>query len=320
MYISLPDRAYEAIKNMILDKAFSPKQKLLFSDLERVLQMSRTPIIKALNLLVNKGLVVHIKNRGYFAGSHGEADNDLPLLSDETFINNMIKHRENFNKSGEIGASGMSLDQAVYGILREMILTSKFTPGQKLIYADLAKILGTSKTPITSALARLENEGYVQLKPNTGYFVSNIGADEFHEMLEARVTIEVANIDYVVSNITNQDFEKLEAVNRIYKDYRPDHFDKKKSQLNENFHLQLARIGKNRFMIRYIEHLYGWLSLRGRFTMVPATRITKSGMEHSRILSALKKRDKSPVRKLLEDHLRAPIQDVMKSLNFPKFD
>jgi DNA-binding GntR family transcriptional regulator len=48
-----------------------------------------------------------------------------------------------------------------YARLRELIVHGRLAPGTRVIESDLAERLGTSRTPVRSALHRLEGEGYV---------------------------------------------------------------------------------------------------------------------------------------------------------------
>lgn len=62
---SLTDDAYYKIKQLILNQELIPGQKLIYDDLSQRLEMSRTPIINALNRLEQYGLVVSQSNRGF---------------------------------------------------------------------------------------------------------------------------------------------------------------------------------------------------------------------------------------------------------------
>ena len=48
-----------------------------------------------------------------------------------------------------------------YAQLREFIVNGRLAPGTRVIESDLADRLGTSRTPVRSALHRLQGEGYV---------------------------------------------------------------------------------------------------------------------------------------------------------------
>ena len=62
---SCTDEAYRQIRLLIYNQEVVPGQKLVYDDLAKKLQMSRTPIINALNRLEQHGLVVSQSYRGF---------------------------------------------------------------------------------------------------------------------------------------------------------------------------------------------------------------------------------------------------------------
>jgi DNA-binding GntR family transcriptional regulator len=54
-----------------------------------------------------------------------------------------------------------------YRRLRELIVHGRLAPGARIIESDVADRLGVSRTPVRSALQRLEQEGYIQ-SPSSG--------------------------------------------------------------------------------------------------------------------------------------------------------
>ena len=63
---SLMEDAYYRIKHLIFNQTLVPGQRLVYDDLARMLNMSRTPIINALNRLEQQGLVVSESFRGFY--------------------------------------------------------------------------------------------------------------------------------------------------------------------------------------------------------------------------------------------------------------
>lgn len=61
-----------------------------------------------------------------------------------------------------------------YVLLRDKIVDGTLKPGEKLRDKDLAEQLGVSRTPVREALLKLENEGFVETKPNCSTQVSPI--------------------------------------------------------------------------------------------------------------------------------------------------
>jgi DNA-binding GntR family transcriptional regulator len=58
-------------------------------------------------------------------------------------------------------ARGRDGSSQAYVQLRELIVHGRLAPGGRVIESDLAEKLGTSRTPVRSALHRLQGEGYV---------------------------------------------------------------------------------------------------------------------------------------------------------------
>ena len=62
----------------------------------------------------------------------------------------------------------------IYQFLLNAIVTVRLSPGIGLKEKEVIKRLGVSRTPIREALLRLEDEGLVQIFPQSGTYVSKI--------------------------------------------------------------------------------------------------------------------------------------------------
>ncbi len=74
--------------------------------------------------------------------------------------------------------------------IRELILEAELAPGERLSEPVLVERLGVSRTPIRSALARLEHEGLVETLPGGGYRVSVFREQDAFDAIELRGTVE----------------------------------------------------------------------------------------------------------------------------------
>jgi len=66
------------------------------------------------------------------------------------------------------GDGAESRTQATYRRLRELIIQGGLSPGRRLVETEVAEKLGVSRTPVRSALQRLEQEGYVEVRSGEG--------------------------------------------------------------------------------------------------------------------------------------------------------
>lgn len=74
----------------------------------------------------------------------------------------------------------------IYSSIRHRIALLDFLPGEKLSESLLAKSYGVSRTPIRSALSRLESEGLVSIKQGVGTFVTEIDLKEMADIYHLR--------------------------------------------------------------------------------------------------------------------------------------
>ena len=76
--------------------------------------------------------------------------------------------------------------------IKRAILTLKFKPNEALSEKELSRMLGVSRTPVREALIKLADEGLVDIKPQSGTYVSPIRVAEVVEAQFIREVLETA--------------------------------------------------------------------------------------------------------------------------------
>jgi DNA-binding GntR family transcriptional regulator len=90
-------------------------------------------------------------------------------------------------------AQAQDQPERVYYQLRELIVSGRLAPGTRLVEAIAAQRLGVSRTPVRSALQRLQQEGYA-VPQNEG--------DERTRLVVAAMTAEdAADLFYIVGSL-----------------------------------------------------------------------------------------------------------------------
>jgi DNA-binding GntR family transcriptional regulator len=80
--------------------------------------------------------------------------------------------------------------ERVYGSLRRRIRELALPPGAPLRKEEIALELGVSRAPVSEAIARLAEEGLVEVFPQHGSFVAPIRAADVRESLFIRTALE----------------------------------------------------------------------------------------------------------------------------------
>ena len=198
----------------------------------------------------------------------------------------------------------MSKNLKAYNAIKELVAVHKLSPGQKLIYRDLEEALGMSKTPIINGLMKLEQEGLVVSKRNRGFFMRKVSADEAEQIYDLREKLEEISIGYAIKNYDSDDLNILEQKLNLYKNYSAPIYDRKRLELDTEFHMQIAKMGKNDFFTSMIKQFYEniYFSLN---VVYLTSYIDNFKEEHELVLDAIKERNLTEAKRVLRLHTRA---------------
>jgi len=106
----------------------------------------------------------------------------------------------------------VSLGEEIYDILQERLLSMQIPPGERLAIDVIARELGASQTPIRAALIRLESEGLVQRRHNSGFRAAPFPtAEGFRQMYEFRLMLEPQAAAMAVRVMDQATLEALRA-------------------------------------------------------------------------------------------------------------
>ena len=84
----------------------------------------------------------------------------------------------------------MSASQQAYLDIRQKILCRDYAAGHHLREQQLVEELGMSRTPIRSALKRLADEGFVEVRPRCGTYVASLSPDDFEDVFSLGALLE----------------------------------------------------------------------------------------------------------------------------------
>jgi DNA-binding GntR family transcriptional regulator len=83
-----------------------------------------------------------------------------------------------------------SLVDGLHEAIKARIVDGRLAPGAKVLEAELALALGTSRTPVREALIRLQSEGFVEPAPPRGLRVAPLSARDIREINEVLACLE----------------------------------------------------------------------------------------------------------------------------------
>ena len=196
-----------------------------------------------------------------------------------------------------------SLTNRTFLAIREAIMELNFLPGEIIRKHDICNALGVSRSPVSEALAKLRNEGLVEVVPQSGTFVSRFSLQDIKEGAFLREAIELACIEILASNISEQQLIDLNRNLKLQKvlaesdDYQGFYqLDAKMHGMIMDFtgYKNLAKVTKT-----------GWVQVdRARQLLLPVDgRLKKAFQEHKAVIEALEQNDVALAREKMRTHL-----------------
>ncbi len=212
---------------------------------------------------------------------------------------------KNNSQKSHVPGGERTLTQRVYEQIKEMMLNYEIIPGQRLIFVDLAKRLGVSRTPVNNALSILSYEGFLDFVPNQGYTVHQITEEEAESLYEIREIIELGSIAKAIRKMTPERLERLEQTKRSYEKAVADQVSRGRFVLDQEFHACHVQLSGNLYLAEYFREVYQRIFLRHRIEGLRADRAQAVVTEHDEIFEAIKFRDVERAKESIRAHIEA---------------
>jgi DNA-binding GntR family transcriptional regulator len=103
----------------------------------------------------------------------------------------------------------MNKHELAYRMLRERIESGLYQPGQRLVIDALARDLNMSQVPIREAIRRLQAEGWVTYRHNSGPEIAHIGLDQWQATTEVLAVLEGYATALAAPNLRKEDLRVL---------------------------------------------------------------------------------------------------------------
>lgn len=187
----------------------------------------------------------------------------------------------------------MKLTESTYLALRDDIFNARYKPNELITERRIAEKYGVSKLTAGEVLHRLCFEGHLTSYPRSGYMVTMLTPKEIGQIERIRFAMESLVLETICESVSDEDIQGLYRyiVDAPEKD---EHF----TATNTKFHLALAQLSQDRFLIKHVQDLLGSLS-RVEQSISDINRRTWQD-EHVAILEALSRRDLEAAKRHLE--------------------
>jgi DNA-binding GntR family transcriptional regulator len=192
--------------------------------------------------------------------------------------------------------------------IRGAIVDGTFPAESMLSESQLASQLGMSRTPVRTALTRLQDQGWIRIYPKSGALVRGLTPEDVADIVDARVVLETSGVSRATSQVRARLAVDLLPAIQEQREVLAAGDMLRFVELSVEFHSAFLAVGANPYLIDLGERL----SDRQRQMLVARKDAMRSRSdhiidEHQQLLDAL--RDDDPAR--FDDILRAHLSDTL---------
>jgi len=214
--------------------------------------------------------------------------------------------------------------------LREMILAGELPAGSRIAELNLVDKLGVSRTPIRTALMKLEQEGLLEALANGGYAVRTFTERDVSDAIELRRTVEglaarlaaERGVPTVVLNEARACLDQIDLL--LASDSLNDEAFSAYVAHNEQFHALLAEMTGSDVVQRELERVIGlpFASPSG-FVISQANSPQARDMlviaqdQHRQVLAAIEQREGSRAEAIMREHSRMAQRNLHEAMRSP---
>ncbi len=183
----------------------------------------------------------------------------------------------------------LSLKEKAYLSIKQSIMDNTYTVNSILTERSIAEQLQMSRTPVRSAIERLESEGYLLGTPNKGFLLKDLSLKQVVDFFDFRIAIE----PYVAEKLATKKIsdsevhwftENLKSQENFVTLQDTINFTK----LDSEFHRHLIKLYNNAEMVQTIEHLQDKLyRIALNVLQKDHSRIHQSISDHQHIWEAI---------------------------------
>lgn len=200
-----------------------------------------------------------------------------------------------------VGLDHRSLGQTITERLRDQILINQLKPGERLIADDLALTFGVSRSMIREALLLLATEGFINIIPRKGTFVTQMSAKQANDLFEVRLLLEGQVASLAAERRTDENLRDLrETADRGLAAALAGNVDQLPA-LNTRFHNLLADTADNDYLTETLSRLSN--IIQWVYSRRIIERSTDSWKEHLRIVDAIEQMDPAAAKAAAHDHI-----------------
>ncbi|MGK7286044.1 GntR family transcriptional regulator [Buttiauxella agrestis] len=200
--------------------------------------------------------------------------------------------------------------ERIYRLLKQEIFDFQLLPGNRFSENDIALRMAASRTPVRQALYALEQEGYVEVQPRSGWQIKAVDFDYLESLYDLRIVLELEAVKRLCALPAEVRPLPLQALKLFWIDSAPLPDGGEVASHDEVFHMTLVEAAGNPEMARVHREITEKIRIVRRLDFTQRPRVSATYLEHGQILLAILNRQLQEAQTRLHDHIAASQKEV----------
>jgi len=202
----------------------------------------------------------------------------------------------------------------IYRELKDKLMTGQLQPGETITLRSVSEGLGVSQTPVREALLQLVSERALALSPGKSVKVPVLTGAQLQELRDIRLELESLAARVAAGNATAELVKELTRFHKSLMAARKQGDRDTLLKANFEFHFALYSAARMPYLVTLIENLWVQTAAYLTYMYQPPFPTLAGEHPHSRIITALQRRDVDAVVKEVRRDLEGHGRILMKVL------
>jgi DNA-binding GntR family transcriptional regulator len=204
------------------------------------------------------------------------------------------------------------LHQDAVAVLRRIILSGEFPPGERLREVVISERLGVSRTPVREAFRTLAAEGLVDLLPNRSVVVSEVNVSDSADVFAVLGSLEALAGQFACERMTQAQIDELIELQATLERQFETADRVGYTETNQRIHELLVEGSNNSALIIAWRMILPRAQRARTLNNLDRRRWAEAVNEHHKILDALIARDGARLSSLMQEHFDNGVESMSK--------
>jgi len=187
--------------------------------------------------------------------------------------------------------------------IKGRILNFSLLPGVKISDEEIARALGTSRSPVREALNRLVEQGLVESRPNRGFTVKVFTKKEVVDHYRLREALECLAVRLATQSMDGEKIKSLQDLLAAYPAIMKSQDIALFNEADERFHDLIALYSNNVALHEALQNLHGRIRIIRRYDHIRVGSFQHTFEEHQLILKHMVCKDVKRAVRLMSSHI-----------------